>query len=365
MKQSTMNKIILIHQNKIQHYRVSVYNYLSNYLKNNNYDLTVISEGVQEKNPYTILFTLFSIRLTFRNLVSYFRSEKPLAVVYFINPSNWYLYPLIVYMKIKGIKVIYWGHGVDLQNMDSGIKIILNKWLHKVSDAIILYAEDLKRNIKTSHHQKIFIANNTLNFEGIEFPRDFNRKLFLEKAGIETARNIVFSGRVQKRKRIEDLLEAFNLINFQNTGLIIIGPLDLEYEYIANFNTKNVHYIGPCYGLKALQFLRASDVFCIPGAIGLSIVDAQYCGLPVVTENVQHGPEIMYLKENINGFIVNKGDVHALAEKLTLLLTNDGLRMQFSESAIYEAANNAHIKRMCEGFCSAFNFIRASNTANR
>ena len=34
----------------------------------------------------------------------------------------------------------------------------------------------------------------------------------------------------------------------------------------------------------------ACDVYCIPGAIGLSIVDAQFCGLPVVTEDVDHGP---------------------------------------------------------------------------
>lgn len=354
---SKMMKIILLHQGHIQHYRVSIYNYLSKYLEKNNYYLKVVSNGVQEENPYKIIFPLITFRLSLRNLISHLRDEQPFAVIYFINPGNLYLFPLIMFMKAAGIKVIYWGHGFDLQDTKSKIKTLLNKFLHKISDALILYSEDLKYRIALSCHKKVFIANNTLNFEGLELSIDFNRKQFLQKEGIRTLRNIVFSGRVQKRKRIEDLLAAFKLIDCDDIGLIIIGPLDKEYAYIAELKENNIYYIGPCYGKRTLQFLKASDVFCIPGALGLSIVDAQYCGLPIVTEDVQHGPEIMYLKGNINGFKVPYGDVILLSEKIKLLLNNIDLNVQFSKAAFSEYQLNGHIDRLCEGFLECLKFL--------
>jgi glycosyltransferase involved in cell wall biosynthesis len=97
-------------------------------------------------------------------------------------------------------------------------------------------------------------------------------------------------------------------------------------------------------------------VYCLPGAIGLSIVDAFYCGLPVVTENVVHGPEIMYLKDGVNGFITPVGDIPQLTAMLKMLLTDDVLRRRFSLAAKSEIMTNGHIDRMCEGFRDALNF---------
>ena len=99
-------------------------------------------------------------------------------------------------------------------------------------------------------------------------------------------------------------------------------------------------------------------MYCLPGSIGLSIVDAFYCGLPVVTENVLHGPEIMYLKEGINGFMIPKGDIVQLATKLKLLLTDEALRERFSHAARNEIMTNGHIDRMCEGFKNALQHTR-------
>ena len=55
-----------------------------------------------------------------------------------------------------------------------------------------------------------------------------------------------------------------------------------------------------------------ADVFAIPGHVGLGLNQAFYFGLPVVTEEGKHPPEIAYLKPGRNGFMVPENDLAAL-----------------------------------------------------
>jgi glycosyltransferase involved in cell wall biosynthesis len=141
----------------------------------------------------------------------------------------------------------------------------------------------------------------------------------------------------------------------KETGLILVGSDD--EGILDNIEGENIFRLGPVYGEESLELLSASDVYCLPGAIGLSIVDAFYCGLPVVTENVVHGPEIMYLKDGVNGFMIPKGNITQLAAKLKMLLTDGALRERFSQAARNEIMTNGHIDRMCEGFRRALEYV--------
>ncbi|MGC8893091.1 MAG: glycosyltransferase family 4 protein, partial [Candidatus Saccharicenans sp.] len=188
-------------------------------------------------------------------------------------------------------------------------------------------------------------------------PEKGKKEDILRRYNIYTKKNIVYSGRIDSRKRIYDLLRAFELINDKDAGLIIIGPDDyriLEEEYK---KYPRIFYLGPLYGNEALDVLSASDVCCIPGAVGLGIVDSMYCGLPLVTEDVDHGPEIMYFKDGVNGYMVPKGDVAALAEKLRLILNDQMLRDKLGQKAHEEIMTRGHINNLCEGFLDCLNSL--------
>ena len=49
-----MTKVILINQEKIPHYRIPIYNYLSAYLEREKCTLSVVSEGADEGSTYPI-----------------------------------------------------------------------------------------------------------------------------------------------------------------------------------------------------------------------------------------------------------------------------------------------------------------------
>jgi len=348
-----MTKVLLINQDKIPHYRVSVYNYLSDFLDKSGFKLIVVSEGVQDGTDHAVRFDYREMRLSFLNLAKVIFKVNPTVLIFWVNLKNLYLFPTLLFSKGLGKKTIYWGHGRDLLDQSSKLKNAFYVLEHWICDAIILYAEHIKKYVPTRFHSKVFIANNTLNMT--EYHHNLlSKDLILKKYNIKTKKNIIYVGRIQKRRRLHDLFKAFELMNKQEIGLILVGPD--EDGILQELRANNIYKLGPIYGEDKFALLSAADIYCLPGAVGLSIVDAFYCGLPLVTEEIDESPEIMYLRDGINGFIVPKGDVRKLAEKLNILMENDRLREEFSRSAKNEIMSNGHIDVMCKGFIDALRF---------
>ena len=347
-----MRKVLLLHQGFVQHYRVSVYNYLAKYLLPHNYELTVASSAIENNCPHKVLFNFHAAELSLGRLLRYIIENKPDAVIFFVNLKNPYLFPLMFLCKIKKIKIIYWGHGRDQSDKHSKFKNSLYWLEHTLSDSIVLYASHLRHYISDKNREKIFIANNTLNLTAHEYSV-IDKAQILNSFGICTKRNILFVGRLQKRKKLDTLLRAHSLIGKNDVGLVIVGPV--EDADISVNGYKNVYKLGPIYGDSLFELMGAMDVYCMPGWVGLSIVDAFFMGLPLVTQEGDHPPEISYLINEENGYLLPKGDVALMASVLENILFDDALRERMSQAARRMYRDNAHIDRMCEGFHMALN----------
>lgn len=346
-----MKTVFLLHEGIIQHYRVPVYNYLSDYLRDRGYSLSVVSEGIQKTQAPPLRFRYFENGLTFRPLNRLVDEFKPDAVILWAKP-HLYTYPFFVKLKLRRIKIIHWGHRRAMRPLARSKKLVAN-FEHWLDDAVILYSEQFREHVFKPFQHKTFIANNTLNLTEYR-PSKFSRAEIKRKYHIPTGKNVVYVGRIQRRRLLDHLVRAFAMLDLEDVGLILAGPDD--EGILEGFRGKNIFKLGPLYGNDALDVLSASDVYCLPGAIGLSIVDALFCGLPVITESGLHGPEIMYLKDGVNGFIIPKGDITQLSAKLRLLLSEDSLRREFSQAARNEIMTSGHIDRMCEGFRNALDY---------
>jgi len=344
-----MKEVLLFHAGLVQHYRIGVYNYLYSYLKDSGFNLTVITEGNQPDPDQKIGFPEKILDFSISSLIEVVKNLQPWAVILFINHRESYFFPFLLYLRFSGRSIITWTHGLNLQNRSSRFSRLAHHVEHALCHRIILYSDELKAYLLDSHRRRAYTANNTLNLLDFD-PQSVSRAETLKRYGINTSKNIIYSGRITKRKRVEDLLAAFDLIKDENAGLILLGPDEDKILHQVIISKPRLFYLGPLYGRRVLEILSASDVSCIPGAIGLGIVDAMYCGLPVVTENVPHGPEIMYFKEGVTGYMVPAGDVASLAERLQLLLNNDELRLKMGEKAREEIMANGNIKRLARGF---------------
>jgi len=226
-----------------------------------------------------------------------------------------------------------------------------------MSDSIILYAPHLIKYVPRAFRKKVFIANNTLNIRYRPISREM-RHLYLSYYGIHTRKNIICAGRFHERKRVQHLVDAFNSMNRPDFGLILVGP-DPDCT-LANVQGCNIFKLGPIYGERLLDLLSAADICCIPGAVGLSVVDAFYCGLPLITEAGDESPEMMYVKHGINALVVPQAGVHNLAKALLLLLEDDVLRDHFSCAARREISSTGRIETMAAAFVAALHFATQS-----
>jgi len=358
-----MPRVLLLHGGQIPHYRVPVYNYLSHYLGERSFALTVTSEGIQPANPSPVEFEFVPMHLTARSIARLVWRGKFDVVIMFVDMRHLYLFP--VYLAVKGIlrrKMVWWGQGRDLAHPDATVKNAAYTTEHALCDAIILYAAHLKRYVAPRFHPKIFIANNTLALTYPGLPPGDKDKV-LRSFKVHTRKNIICMGRFQKRKRVDQLLAAMQLMNRPDIGLILVGPG--TEGVLDKVDGPNIYKLGPIYNDRRFDLLSAADVYCLPGAVGLSIVDAFHCGLPFVTEEGDESAEIAYLKHGENGFLVPRGDVRELARSLLLLLDNDGLRMRFSQVARQEVSVNANIEHLCEGFVLALRYATSPSLTER
>jgi glycosyltransferase involved in cell wall biosynthesis len=359
---TSMIRVLLLHGGQVPHYRVPIYNYLSRYLRERSFALTVTSEGIQPGNLTAVQFEYAQMRLSVGSIARLVWRGKFDVVIMFVDLRHLYLFP--VYLVVKGIlgrKMVWWGQGRDLAHPHARLKNAAYATEHALCDAIILYAEHLRKYVARRLDHKIFVANNTLALTYPGLPPDSKDKV-LRSYNIRTRKNVICIGRFQKRKRLDQLVAAMQLMNRPDIGLILVGP-DTE-RVLDNVDGPNVYKLGPIYDQR-FDLLSAADVYCLPGAVGLSIVDAFHCGLPFVTEEGDESAEIGYLKHGENGFVVPRGNVSELARSLLLLLDNDELRARFSEAARQEVSVNASIERLCEGFELALRHATGQNITER
>jgi len=347
-----MTRILLIHAGLIPHYRIPIYGYLSSYLKRYGFDLIIATDGIQPGTPDAIAFRCLRTRLSVLSIARLIQSQKIEVIIDYMELKHWYLFPTYLIVKgIMGKKLIYWGQGRDLLDPDGIFKNLAYAAEQSMCAAIILYAEHLKKYVPKRFHEKVFIANNTLKLSYKGLPSGVTRESILAEYGIYTKKNIICVGRMQKRKRVDHLVEALFFMNRPDIGLILVGP-DQE-GILERIEGDNIFKLGPIYGDRKLDLLSSADVCCLPGAVGLSIVDAFHCGLPFVTEEGDESAEIMYLKDGVNGFVVPRGNIPEMGKKLLLLLDNDEIRRRFSNAAKQEIKENGNIDIFCSGFRDA------------
>lgn len=348
-----MHRVLLLYNSKLQHYRMPVFEYFTQQFYKDGFQFIIVSKEMAENKSSSENVIINEIDINIYSCWKVVRYYKPDVVILFTGIKNIFIFPLIFLLKLMHIKVIYWGHGINLQKKQSWRFVY--SFLHHCCHAIILYADHLKKYLKDNQFKKVFIAPNTLYLDVLPdiLPIE-TRKNILSKHGVTTTKNIIFVGRMQRRKRINDLIKAYQLMNRSDIGVILVGN-DIE-NVIPTQLSQGIIHIPALYGKELQELMMSCDVCCCPGAVGLNIVDAMAYGLPFVTEAADHGPEIMYLKHCRNGMLVPLGRIDLLSDTLIKLLDDERLRNTMSNLAKETYRNDASIENMYHGFINAVRY---------
>jgi len=150
--------------------------------------------------------------------------------------------------------------------------------------------------------------------------------------------NIVFVGRLEKRKGVRALLEAYARLKWDcpDTRLIIVGPGRVGpgiKRFIKANGVKDVVFTRSVPYDDLPRYYHSADIFCAPNtgkeSFGIVLLEAMAAGKPIVASDIEGFRCVM--TQGRQGLLVPPYDSRSLADALTVLLRNPALRKRMGE----------------------------------
>jgi len=158
----------------------------------------------------------------------------------------------------------------------------------------------------------------------------------------ETALVVTYTGRLIRGKGLEGLLSILpTLADFPDLLLVLVGSgagqvISIEEQLRTEAESPRIRGKVVFTGRvdNVADYLRASDVFVFPTldeALGMSIVEAQACGLPAVASRTGGVPDVV--EDGVTGLLTVPGDERAMAAALRALLSDPARRRALGQAA--------------------------------
>ncbi len=140
-------------------------------------------------------------------------------------------------------------------------------------------------------------------------------------------KRILFVGADWERKGGPDLLQAFAIVlkEVPDAQLVIVGVSP-------DTNIQNCTVVGRIPAEELPRYFKQASIFCLPTHLepfGVVVIEAMTYKLPVVTTRI--GAFTERVEEGKSGFLVEPGDVDAIAKSLIALLKDPQLCKAFGE----------------------------------
>lgn len=250
------------------------------------------------------------------------------------------------------LKKIY---GIPYINTIHGEEVHLSKRYHLLF-ALRGLVNNSSKTITNSSATRKFCLEAGLDGEKIDVipfgvDTDFFRPLDVYKD--ENIFQILSVGYLIERKGFEYLIKAMPhvLKEHKNARLKIVGSGPLESklkELIYELDLGDeVEIVKNVSDEELLMTYNSADLFVLPSimdsqgnteGLGVVLLEAMACGLPVVGSDVGGIPDI--LKDQETGILVNEKDVCKLGEVIILLFTEEKLRKYLIENGSDKIRNN-------------------------
>ncbi len=208
--------------------------------------------------------------------------------------------------------------------------------------ALAKFAERIDTRIAVSKAardlaNKYFPARYELVPNGIDCKR-FNPRIRPFERFKDGAFNVLFVGRMDKRKGLKYLFRAISIVaesTSKRIRLIVVGENSLRKFLLPGTNRRvEVHFAGIVSRDILPRYYVSGDVFCSPAvekeSFGIVLLEAMAAGIPVVGTAIPG--YLNLLEDRTNALVVPPRNPESLARVILELLEDDLLRLKLRQN---------------------------------
>lgn len=329
---------VSIVQRRLTHYRVPLFVAMRDVLAERNIQLELVvgrGTSAEEKKldagelawaKTTPTHYFLGKRLCWQSLGRYIEG-KDLVIV---TQENKLLYNHLLMLKPRRFKLAFWGHGANLQSDNpNGLKERFKRWTTNRVDWWFAYTEMSADLVKAAGfpESRITVLNNAVDTAELLAQRQsvtpVETQALRTSFGFGAGPVGVYVGSLYADKRLDFLFDAAVAIREKvpDFQLLIVGD-GLERNKVITWCQANswASWAGARFGRDKVACVSVASIMLNPGALGLTAMDSFVCEVPlVVISKGNHGPEIAYLQNGING-LMTANDLQDYADACVRLL---------------------------------------------
>jgi phosphatidylinositol alpha-mannosyltransferase len=247
------------------------------------------------------------------------------------------------------------------------MKWYLNRWFRKLDGRIAVSPVAMR------YVNKYFPAEYTIIPNGID-THHFNNNVAPFEDYKDDKINILFVGRLEKRKGFDYLWKAYRLVKqeFPDVRLIAVGPgVRLRNKYqkrISRAGLSDVIFTGYASYDDLPRYYKTADIVCFPNtgweSFGVVLLEAMSIGKPIVASAIDGFTSV--LTDGVEGIAVPPRNVEKLAEALFRLIRNEQLRQQMGARGKPKAQQydwSVLAKRLLDFYIATLDRVNRSGSA--
>lgn len=290
-------------------------------------------------------------------LLSWLNHWQPDVLVVEANARYLSTPAAVRWMRKQGGIVVGWGLGAPYES--GAMSHLRQRWRQRFLlslDGLIAYSQKGAQEYRELGFpsERVFVAPNAVA------PRPQREPPVRPPQFRDGRPRVLFVGRLQERKRVDNLLRACaHLDTSLRPHLWIVGdgPAREQLETLAQQVYPRAEFFGSRFGNDLEQLFDAADLFVLPGTGGLAVQQAMAHALPVIV--AQGDGTQGDLVRDENGWLVPNDDWLALHAALAEALS-DVARLRRMGAASYRiVSQEINLEKMVEVFVHAFQSLRA------
>ena len=249
---------------------------------------------------------------------------------------------LAVRARMRGAKVIWWGHYWSSTSRDW--RLALRMMLTRVAHAMLYYTDrevtEYKSGLGALDKRPIAALNNGLDTSAVQLLR----APYLAQ---ERGRDLLFIGRLSEKTRFGLLLAAMADPRLADARLNVIGAGGLEESWRQEAERlvlgERVIWHGATTDEAVIAGIANScRLFVYPGEVGLSLIHGMAYGLPCVVhdDRWKHMPEIAAFQKGVTGRVFARECPEDLARVIASMI-EDAVTLEKMSEQCLEVTNKS------------------------